>query len=113
MEDYMKTQCLWNCLEENIDPIKTYFISKQNYSKEIDFVLKKGNKVTVLIQVCYDLSNETTMEREYKALVEASQELKCNNLVVLSGSEENEIEYKNRKIKITPLLNFFLGIDKT
>ncbi len=68
--------------------------------KEIDFVIRKGAKVEQLIQVCYDMTSEKTRKRELDALVEAAEELSCDNLLVITNNQQEETEWKNRKIKI-------------
>ncbi len=64
------------------------FYWKNVQQEEVDFVVQKENRVTVLIQVCADLNDEKTKSREIRALVKASRELHCNNLLILSEQEE-------------------------
>ena len=81
------------------------FFWKSENKHEVDFVLKKANKVVALIQVCYDLSNKTAEEREIKGLVWASKTLDCDNLFVinLNKSVDVEAEAGGVKYKITYL----------
>jgi len=52
----------------------------------VDFLIKKGRKITTLIQSCFDLSNyQTTKEREIKALIRASKELNYPNLLIITS----------------------------
>jgi len=71
-----------------------YYKTKNNY--EIDFVIKDIYKVEQLIQVCYDISSKKTEEREKKALIQASDELKCNNLLIITV-DTDKIEKKGDK----------------
>lgn len=70
--------------------------------EEVDFVVRKGKKVKQLIQVCYDFRNFTTKERELKILVKASEEFKCDNLILINIDKEGEENYKNKEIKFVP-----------
>ena len=53
-----------------------------------------------LIQVCYDMTSEKTRKRELDALVEAAEELHCDNLLVITNSQEEKIECKGKIIEI-------------
>jgi len=80
--------------------------------EEVDFVVKQGLKVKQLIQVCYDLSDLKTKEREVRALIKASKELKCNNLLIITDDKEGEEQVEwfgtKRKIKFIPLWKWLL-----
>lgn len=83
----------------------------QNIKKEeVDFVVKEGKKVQQLIQVCYDIENYITKEREIKALVEASKEFKCNNLLIITKDYKAEERIKGKKLKFMPLSEWLLGM---
>ncbi len=64
------------------------FYYKSTSGREIDFIIKEGEKVTELIQVCYTLDDFMTKEREVKALLKGSEELKCDNLLVITWDYE-------------------------
>ena len=76
---------------------------------EVDFVLKQGMKVKKLIQVCYDIKDFSTREREIKALIKASKELKCKDLLCISWDYENLEKIGGKKIKFLPLWKWLLG----
>lgn len=59
-----------------------YWRSLQN--EEVDFIIKEGLHVTRLIQVCSDITNPKTLKREMRALIKASQELHCDDLLLLN-----------------------------
>lgn len=61
---------------------------KNAQQEEVDFVVQQEIRVTALIQVCADLQDEKTRSREIRALLKASRELRCNNLLILSEREE-------------------------
>ena len=69
---------------------------------------RDGRKVTSLIQVSYDISKTKTRERELNALVKASEELKCDNLLLITWDQEDSIEYKGRSISIVSMEKWFI-----
>lgn len=76
--------------------------------KEIDFVTKKGTSVDSLIQVAYEISKPKTRKRELDALVIAAEELKCNNLILVTWDADERVSYKGRDIQIISARNWFL-----
>ena len=80
----------------------------KSQKEEVDFIIKKENRIEQLIQVCYSLENEKTKEREINGLLRASDELKCKNLLVISWDYEAEGEFKGKKIKFIPLWKWLL-----
>ena len=87
-------------------PGKTLFYYRTHNDKEIDLVTRKGSKVEQLIQVCYDVSSEKTRKRELDALVEAVEELHCDNLLVITNSQEGKIEWKDLVIPVKSVMHF-------
>jgi predicted AAA+ superfamily ATPase len=83
-----------------------YFRSKND--REIDFVTREGNKVTSLIQVSYEISSPKTRERELKAFVDGVNELKCNNLILITWDTKETIEYKGHMIEAIPITEWLL-----
>lgn len=83
---------------------------RDNYGKEVDFAVKKRNKITNLIQVCQSLANFEAKEREIKALLKASEELSCNNLLIITASDEGVEKAEGKKIVIIPLWKWLLKI---
>lgn len=85
---------------------QTLFYYRSHNDKEIDFVTRKGHKVEQLIQVCYDMASEKTRKRELDALVEAAEELHCDNLLVITNSEHEEIKINGSEVKIITINEF-------
>lgn len=77
------------------------FYYKSNDS-EVDFIIKEL-KVKQLIQVTYASDKDEIEKREIKALIKASNELKCKNLLTITWDYEADIEAENKKIKCLPL----------
>lgn len=82
---------------------QTLFYYRTRNDKEIDFVIRKGPYVEQLIQVCYDMSSEKTRKREVEALIEATQELYCDNLLIITNSQKETIEKKGYSIKVVSI----------
>jgi predicted AAA+ superfamily ATPase len=66
------------------------FFWKNMEQEEVDFVVKQGNGIRELIQVCADATGSRTQQREVRALIKAGNELRCKNLIVLTENEERE-----------------------
>ena len=96
--------------------IKVYYWKNQQ-QEEVDFVLKEGLKIKQLIQVCFNLNNIETKNREIRSLIKASKELKCNNLLIITEDKEAEenVEWFGTKanIKFIPLWKWLLELEKT
>ncbi|MFH2106450.1 MAG: ATP-binding protein [Candidatus Micrarchaeota archaeon] len=92
--------------------VKIYYW-KNAQQEEVDFIVREGLRVIRLIQVCYDLAETRTKERETRALLKASQELKCTNLFVITEKYEAEKEIEwfgiKGKIRYVPLWKFLLN----
>ena len=84
---------------------KSLFYYRTSNDKEVDFVTRDGRKVTSLIQVSYDISKTKTRERELDALVKASEELKCDNLLLITWDQNEEVNYKGKMISILSVEN--------
>ncbi len=92
-------------LRRDIEP---YFYRTRN-GKEIDFVIKKGSDINQLIQVSYDISEYATKKRELNALVKAGQELRCDNLTVITWDHCGEDLIDEQKVSFLPLWRWLLG----
>jgi len=90
-----------------------FYYWKNQQQEEVDFVIKRGTKIRQLIQVCYSLGNTETKNREIRALLKASKELKCKNLLVITSDKEGEKTAKwfdiKAKVKFIPLWKWLLG----
>ncbi|MEM7814630.1 MAG: ATP-binding protein, partial [Candidatus Aenigmatarchaeota archaeon] len=91
-----------------INPLVEIFYFKDYQQNEVDFVLKEGLKIKQLIQVTYASGKDEIEKREIKALIKASEELKCKNLLVITWDYEDEIKVKNKRIVFKPLWKWLL-----
>jgi hypothetical protein len=102
----LENQIFVELMRRGYEPGNTLFYYRTRNDKEIDFVARRGTKVEQLIQVCYDITSEKTRKRELDALVEAGEELNCNNLLVITKDLDEVTTWKNKNIRIVPILKF-------
>ncbi|MEK7596829.1 MAG: ATP-binding protein [Patescibacteria group bacterium] len=95
-------------VKRGVKPNWELFYYKTRNDREVDFVLKKGTEVTELVQVCYEAINSDVEQRETKALLEASGELKVEKLTVLTWDEKREIKKDGKIIQLIPLWEWLL-----
>ena len=91
-----------------VNPLLEVYYWKETSGKEVDFVLTDGMEVKQLIQVCYDIDDILTKERELKSLVKASKELGCNDLLVITWDYEDKQQFKDKNIRFMPLWKWLL-----
>lgn len=96
-------------LKQGLKPNQDIFYYRTRNQKEVDLVIKEGIKIKELIQVSYKFKDVKNMHREIKSLVEASQELNCDNLIIITWDTEKEEILSGKKIRIIPLWKWLLG----
>ena len=62
-------------------------------------VVKDGT-VEQLIQVSYDISSEKTRQRELNALVKASDKFHCDNLLLITMDNDEQLTVKGHTINV-------------
>ena len=81
---------------------------------EVDFVVFRNRRVEQLIQVCVDASDDKTQEREVRGLLKASRELGCEDLLLLTESDEGVEEVSwhgmNGVIRRMPIADWLLDL---
>lgn len=93
---------------KSLAPDHEYYYFRNHQGKEVDFVVKEGNKVKQLIQVCYDLSDEEVLERELEGLAKAADELKCKYLLIITSDKEAKKKIDGKEIRYIPLWKWLL-----
>ena len=83
---------------------QSLFFFKRKY--EVDFYIPEKD---LLIQVCYDISDIETQKRELLALKKVNDELKAENLLIISYDEENELTLDNQIVQVVPVWKFLLS----
>ena len=71
--------------------------------EEVDFIIRKGGKTIALAQVTYASEKNEIKEREVKALLSASKDVKCNSLFIISWDYSGEIKAGGKRIEVMPL----------
>ncbi|MDD4123054.1 MAG: DUF4143 domain-containing protein [Candidatus Pacebacteria bacterium] len=99
---YFENLVFTELVKKGFTPDSYLFYYKTKTNREIDFVLKSFSRVEQLIQVCYDISSKQTEEREIKALLQASNELGCNDLLIITSDIEKEVNIEGKVIKFVP-----------
>ena len=94
-------------LRRGYDLKKSLFYYRTSNDKEVDFVTRDGRKVTSLIQVSYDISKTKTRARELDALVKASEELKCDSLLLITWDQDDILKYKGHIVRIISAKEWF------
>lgn len=67
---------------------KEIFYYKTEDNLEVDFLIREGTHIALLIQVTESLKDSKTREREYKALIKAMKELHVTKGLILTEEEE-------------------------
>ena len=98
--------------KQEVDEKLRFYYWKNQQQEDVDFVIKEGLKVKQLIQVCFNIKDLETKNREIRALIKAGKELKCNNLLIITEDTEKEekAEWFGDKatIKFIPLWKWLL-----
>ncbi len=102
----LENQVFIELLRRGYDVEKSIFYYRSRNDREVDFVLREGTAVSRLIQVCYDMRQPKTRKRELDAIIECAEELKCNNLTIVTNSQEEVIEQNGYTIYLVPVTKF-------
>ena len=81
---------------------------KDHQQREVDFVVKKGKKVTQLIQVTRSFQKEDMQKRECQALLRAAEQLKCSNLLIITWDYEGIEKINGKTLLYIPLWKWLL-----
>jgi predicted AAA+ superfamily ATPase len=102
----LENQVFIELIRRGFDTDKTMFYYHSRNDKDVDFVLRKGAHIERLVQVCYDISSPKTEKREVDAIIESAEELRCNNLTIVTNNDERTIEKNGYKINVVPISKF-------
>ncbi len=83
-----------------------YYLTEDN--REVDFLIKHGNKISSLIQVTESLENDKVRKREVDALIKAMHELKVTKSLILTYDNEEMIKSGNKHITVKPIYKWLL-----
>lgn len=94
--------------QHEMEKIDIYYLNERQ--GECDFVICRGNKTIRAIQVCYDLTNPKTMQREIKGLLLAAKLTACPNLLLLTDHDRGTLKQQSQEITIQPVYEWCLGL---
>lgn len=83
----------------------TYFMKE----RECDFVLQHEDEIQQLIQVCWQMDDAETREREIAGLLEAHQLTHCDNLLIITHHQEETILRDGLTIQVVPAWKWMLS----
>lgn len=87
-------------LQRTLSPNDRIFYYKG--TGECDFVVQRSQRVSELIQVCWNLTSENT-EREVNGLIEASKATSCTNCRIITFEQTQSIEKDGLTIDVAPV----------
>lgn len=97
----------WGKLAENVVFLhlrkKEIYYWKNKLGYEVDFVVREGLETRELIQVAWDVSDETTKKREIRALLYAMEEFKLEKGIILTRDFEEEEIFDKKRVIFKPL----------
>lgn len=70
---------------------------------ECDFALQSYDRISELIQVTWDMSDDSTRNREINGIIDAAENTLCEKLTIITNNEEGEINVKGHLIRIVPI----------
>lgn len=85
-----------------------FYYYKTRDGKEVDFAIKEGLTIAQLVQVCYEISDKTTRNREINSLIKVAKETGCNNLMILTWDFEGNETIKGKDIVFLPIWKWLL-----
>lgn len=94
-------------LRRTLDPSKkiTYF----NEEVECDFVVQQDEHIEQLIQVCWTLNDDKTIQREIRGLKVASKITNCRNCTIVTFDESDEILHEDLNVRVIPIWKWLLN----
>lgn len=86
---------------------KEIFYYKTEDGLEVDFLIREGTQITLLVQVTETLKDPKTRAREYKALIQAMKELEVEKGLILTQEEESS-DPEFPEIEVVPIYHWLL-----
>lgn len=71
-------------------------------TKECDFIVQHEQRAKALYQVCWDMQDSLTRQREIEGIIEASRMTKCDNLFIITHDNEDTIIQDGKTINMIP-----------
>jgi hypothetical protein len=106
LENVVMMELLRRC---DLNYQELYYYRPGSKSREVDFVITEHGVVQELIQVSLDISAPKTLQRELKALAEASTKLNCTNLTLVALSKTRNEEIDGRTVHVVDAIEWLLN----
>lgn len=91
---------------------EVYYWKDEKKRWEIDFLIKNGEKITQLLQVCLDVGDGKTKDREINGLAEGMKRFKLKSGIIITENYAGEEEMPNgMKVVYVPLWKWLLRLD--
>lgn len=87
-----------------------YYYKPSSRHKEVDFVVCEQGHVIALIQVSYGIDNVKTFKRETNALIQAAENLRCDNLMLIAQSETRDEVIEGKVIHVVNIIDWLLSV---
>ena len=90
------------------NPYLEFYYWKDERHREVDFVIKEKLKINKLLQVCWNIEDKETRERETESLIKAMREFELNEGLIITEDYEGKEKIKGKEIKFIPLWKWLL-----
>ena len=77
---------------------RVFYFSENN---ECDFVVQRGDEVSELIQVCWEL-NEKNLKREVDGLLASAEFTNCKRCKIITFNQTDTLHYDGIDIEVVP-----------
>lgn len=85
-------------------------IAYTNNGTECDFLTLNKGEVENALQVCYNLSDKDTKDREIKGLIQTCKKFSLKKGTIISMEEEEKISLDGINVNITPAWKYFYNL---
>ncbi|MFN7170977.1 MAG: ATP-binding protein, partial [Candidatus Omnitrophota bacterium] len=87
-----------------------YYWKNQYGDRETDFLIKERLDITQAIQVCWDITNRETKDRELKGLLKSMEEFKLKKGLIITEDFEGKEKIKGKEIIYKALWKWLLDL---
>jgi predicted AAA+ superfamily ATPase len=102
---------VYNHLRRKYDREQIFYY-KTSTGYEIDFVTQKRGQIAELIQVCAQLDEASTIERETRAALAAMQELNLARATIITRDETDTLVKQGKTLHIIPFYRWAIETQK-
>jgi len=89
--------------------LEFYYWKNHHGNKQVDFIIKEKEQVTNAIQVCWDMEDPRTKDREINSLLAGMKELNLQQGIIITEDFESIEKISNKQIICKPLWKWLLN----